>query len=177
MKPYNPSHDAIREGEPPYRSAYGSKPGNGTLLVAMGLQAGAVGLGYLLGADIHRAPADYAAVAFVAGLLMLIGVFASVVGVPAERVRHRTAVCIASLLYSAGVVLCDPFFHVQQTDEIAVASLVLMPLLLAIGYLVRGQAWLSVAGVTLFVFTSNVMIASNANSSSAGSGFLRSWIS
>ena len=151
-----------------------------SVLIAVGLQAGAVGLGLLWGVAVDypvRSPSVYTASAAIAGLLMLSGVFASLVSVPVEKASHRTAVCIASLLYSACVVLCEPFWRVHQIDEIVLAALVLVPLLLAIGYLVRGQAWASVAGVALFVFTSNVMIASNANSSVAGSGFFRSWIS
>jgi uncharacterized membrane protein YccC len=146
----------------------------------VGLQAGAVGLGLLWGVAFDcpvRSPSVYTASAFIAGLLMLSGVFASLLSVPVEKSRHRSAVCVASLLYSVGVVLFEPFWRVHQIDEIVVAALVLVPLLLAIGYLVRGHAWASVAGVALFVFTSNVMIASNANSSVAGSGFFRSWIS
>jgi hypothetical protein len=148
--------------------------------IAVGLQAGSVGLGHLWGVAFHypvRLPSVYTTSALIAGLLMLSGIFASLVSVTEERARHRTAVCIASLLYSVGVVWCEPFWRVHQVNEIVVAALVLVPLLLAIGYLVRGRAWASVAGVALFVFTSNVMIASNANSSVAGSGFFCSWIS
>jgi hypothetical protein len=151
-----------------------------SVLIAVGLQAGAVGLGYLWGVAFDypvRSSSVYTTSALIAGLLMLSGVFTSLVSVPLERARHRRAACIASLLYSVGVVLCEPFWRVHQIDEIVVAALVQVPLLLAIGYLVCCQAWGSVAGVVLFVFTSNVMIASNANSSASGSGFFRSWVS
>jgi hypothetical protein len=102
---------------------------------------------------------------------MIVGVLCSPDNVTPAKVRHSKMVCIASLLYSAGVVFCDPFYRVQSTDEAVVAALLLAPLLLAAGYLVRAEAWLSVAGVSVFVFISTVMIASNANRSVSGSGF------
>jgi len=156
----------------------GGRSMGGSLFIAAGLQVGAVLIGYFWGVAVHypgRPPSTYTFCAQLAGLLMLGGVFASLVGYPVEKARYRTSVCVASLLYSVGIVFCEPFLHVQQFSEIVVAALVLVPLLLALGYLVRGEAWLSLAGVTLVVFTSSAMIASNANVSDGGSGFFSWW--
>jgi len=92
-----------------------------------------------------------------------------------ENAEYRTGVCIASLLYSIGVVLREPFLDVHQLSEIVVAAFVLVPLLLAIAYLVRWRAWIAVAGIALFVVTSSAMIASNGKVNDAGSGFFGWW--
>ena len=147
-------------------------------LIAACLQVGAVGLGYWYGESFPaRSPSSYLACASLAGLIMLVALVASVLGVPVEGANYRTPICITSLLYSAGVVFCEPFFRVKSADEIAVAVVIIVPLIVAIGYLVHAQAWVAAAGVTLFVFICNVMIASNANSSVHGSGFFNQWIS
>jgi hypothetical protein len=150
----------------------------GPLLVTFCLQAGSVVLGHFGGLMVHypgRPPSVYTALAGLAALLMLGGVLASLAGRPTGNVRHRTGVAVVVLLYSVGVALWDPFLNVHQLAEVVVGALLLLPLLLAIGYLVRGEAWLTVAGVTLFVFTSSAMIASNANVIDAGSGFFGWW--
>jgi hypothetical protein len=149
-----------------------------SLVITAALQLGAVVLGHFWGVAVHypgRPPSAYTAGAQLAGLLMLGGAFGSLVSRPVKWAKYRTSVCIAALLYSLGVVLCEPFLDVHQPREIVVAVLVLVPLLMTVGYLVRGQAWASVAGVMLFVFTSSAMIASNANVSDAGSGFFSWW--
>lgn len=150
----------------------------GARIIAAGLQIGSVVLGHNWGVMIHypgRPPSIYTACAKSAGLLMLGGIVASMLIRPQKTVKHRTGVCAAALVYSVGVVWCEPFLHVHQLSEMVVAALVQVPLLLAIGLLVRRQAWLSVAGVTLFVFTGCAMIASNANVCDAGSGFFSWW--
>lgn len=148
---------------------------HGSPFIVVGLQSGAVFLGHFCGVATHypgRAPSGYTTFAMIASLLMACGVTTlhaahTLLG-PSRR---RTAVCVAVLLYSFAVVLWEPFLDVHRLSEVVRATLVLAPLLLTLGYLVRAEAWPSVAGVTLFVFTSSAMITSNANVSDAGSGF------
>lgn len=154
------------------------KPMRGTLLISAGLQGGAVILGHFAGLEMgysDHPPKIFTNCALLAGLLMLNGIVASLLCRPTGVVRYRTAVCVGSLLYSVGVVLRDPFLHINQYRNIVMAILVLVPLLLVIGYHVRGKAWLSAAGVTLFVFTSTMMIAYNTSVSDFGSGFFSFW--
>ncbi len=149
-----------------------------SLMIAAALQTSAVVLGYFVGTAIGypgQAPSIYTVFALFAMLLMLVGIFAALAR-QVEEAKYCTAVCMAVLLHSAGVIFGEPFFRVTMGDEIVVAALVLVPLLLSIEYLVRGRAWVSVTGVTLFVFTSSAMIGSNANNSVNGSGFFWSWV-
>ena len=148
-------------------------------VIAAGLQTGAVVLGYYWGAAIYcprHAPSIYTACALLAVLVILVGASVALVRPRVVGTKYCATVSVMSLLYSVGVVLSEPFLHVSCYDQIIGVALVLVPMLLAIDYLVRGHAWASVAGVTLFVFTSSAMIASNANASVAGSGFFSSWI-
>jgi hypothetical protein len=148
------------------------------LFIALALQAGTVLLGYLFGVAVHyvgRPPSIYTACALLAGLWMLIGVGVSAASHPARGSRLRAAVRVGALVYASGVVRFEPFLHVHSHGEFLLAVLVLIPPLLAIAGLVRDRAWMSVAGVALFVFTCSAMLASNANVIDAGSGFWRWW--
>jgi len=98
----------------------------GSLFIAAGLQVGAVLIGYFWGVAVHypgRPPSPYTFCTELAGLLMLGGIFASLVGYPVENAKHRASVCVTSLLYSVGIVLCEPFLHVHQFSEVVVAAL------------------------------------------------------
>lgn len=150
----------------------------GTFVFAAVLQASAVVIGYFCGVAIGYpgdAPSMYTVIAVIAGLLMLVGTFVASPR-PVQEVKSNAAVCIASLLYSVGVIFGEPFYRVTSAHEIVAAAFVLVPLLFSINYLVHARAWVPVAGVTLFVFTCSAMIGSNANNRVHGSGFFSSWI-
>ena len=84
---------------------------------------------------------------------------------------------VSCLAYSVAVVLFEPFLDVHGLAAVVGAALVLVPLLLALAYLAWRRAWVSAAGVALFVFVSAAMLASNAGLSDAGSGFFSYWVS
>jgi hypothetical protein len=150
----------------------------GLRLVAVSLQAGSVMLGYFWGAATHypgRPPSVYTAGALAAVLLMIVGALGSLLFQPGSQ--GRSWGCFGVLAYCVAAMLFEPFLWAHQLGEVIVACVVLLPLLLAIGYLVRVRAWPSAVGVTLFVLTSSAMIASNASVSDAGSGFFGWWTS
>jgi hypothetical protein len=152
----------------------------GSTFIAAGLQVGAVVVGSYWGVvigDPGRPPSVYTRCAEAAGLLMLMGIIASLLGPAPEQARYRTAVCMAALLYALAVVVWEPFLDVRTPNALVVAGLAMVPLVAFLVYLVRVQAWLSVAGVTFFVFTGSAMIASNVCVSDAGSGFFLYWTS
>lgn len=97
------------------------------------------------------------------------------IGTPrAEKAGCQSLICGSSLIYAVGVVWFEPFLNVHELGELVVAAVVLLPLLLALDYLVRVRMWVAVAGVALFVTTCSAMITSNASVSDAGTGF-RAW--
>jgi hypothetical protein len=148
------------------------------LLTAVGLEGGALILGDLWGREVGypgRPPSVYTVYAHVASVLMLIGAFLSFLNRLKPRVKYsRAAVCAGSFLYGLGLVRFEPLLIHDETD-VVVAYVVLIPLLVAAGYLLKVHAWISVAGITLFVFTSSAMITSNINVRDAGSGFHVWW--
>lgn len=147
-----------------------------SLLVSAGLQVGAVVLGHFWGVAVG-APGDpptiCTACALLAGLLILGDVVASLVLFSVEKARERNRASVWSLLYLVGLVLWEPFLFVETIAGGVVAAFVLVPLLLAIRRLLQRRAWVSLAGVTLFVLTSSAMLVSNANG--ARSGFFTYW--
>jgi hypothetical protein len=141
-------------------------------ITAAALQTAAVLLGYFWGAAAASTPALYTVWALLAVLLMFVGAVQACRGAEPKY----GVVSVIALLHSVGVIYCEPFLHFGHPDDFARVALVLAPLVFAIGYLARGRAWPSAAGVTLFVFTSSAMIGSNANNGVHGSGFFSSWI-
>lgn len=149
-------------------------------LVIAAIQANAVILGGLLGRALHypgRPPTLYTALAVFAVLLLLAGFVGSLIDPQADKSRHPAAAGGGCLAYAFGVMLVEPFLFVHGLAAVSLAALVLVPLLLALSYLARCQAWVSVAGVTLFVFASSAMLAGNAGLSHSGSGFFAWWTS
>jgi ABC-type polysaccharide/polyol phosphate export permease len=118
----------------------------------------------------------YTDCALLAVFLMLVGAFVALVGHRVEEARYCALVCIISLMYSVGIIYSEAFLRVKTEEDAVRVVLVLVPLILSIEYLVRGSAWVSLAGVMLFVFTSSAMIGSNANDTIHGSGFFSCWI-
>ncbi len=151
---------------------------HGSFLVATVLPLGPVILGFVWGVSefYARQPASITGnFAEVAVLFMLAGVGLSLVMKTVDGAKYRNWVGTVSLCYSVGVVFFEPFLlHRPEIDEIIVAVLVLAPLLVAIGYFVRAGAWVSVIGVTLFVFISSAMLAKNSYRIYECSGFFRS---
>jgi hypothetical protein len=144
------------------------------------VQAVAVVAGGLWGRAIHnpgRPPTVYTALAVIAVLLMLTGLVRSLTGIRHEELGVPAAVDVSCLAYSVAVVLFEPFLDVHGLAAVVGAALVLVPLLLALAYLAWRRAWVSAAGVALFVFVSAAMLASNAGLSDAGSGFFSYWVS
>lgn len=145
--------------------------------VATGLQVGAVVLGFYwgIGKDyVGRPPSIYTALAEIAGLFMFAGIILSLVTKTVPGVTYLTWVCIGTLGYSIIVVLLEPFLFAHN-NQVYAAPLLLAPQLLTIPYLVRAGRWVSVVGVTLFVFTSSAMIATNSYYIYSSSGFFK-WI-
>jgi hypothetical protein len=147
--------------------------------VATGLQIGAVFLGFFSGLRIGFVgwpPSVYTREAGLAGVLMLAGAILSLLTKNAASVKFRNEACVGVLGYSVVIVIFEPFLikNTDITQEIS-AALMLVPLLLAIPYLLRAAAWLSAAGVTLFVFTSSSMLTSNTHHLFKESGFFRSF--
>lgn len=154
--------------------------GIGRRLGVVAVQAAAVILGGLWGRAVHypgRPPTAYTVLAAVAAVLVLAGLLASLAGRRAGEAGHPAVAAGGCLVYMTGVVLFEPFLFVGSPPAVAAAALVLAPLLLAVSYLVRCRAWLSAAGVVLFVLVSAAMLAGNTGVSDAGSGFLSYWVS
>jgi hypothetical protein len=152
----------------------------GLRLVAVGLQAGSVALGYLWGVATHypgRPPSVYTAGALAAVFLMVAGALGSFLFQPPAGAEGRSWGCFGALAYCLAVMLFEPFLWAHQLAEVLVACAVLLPLLLAVGYLARVRAWPSAVGASLFVLTSSAMTVSNASVSDAGSGFFGWWTS
>jgi hypothetical protein len=144
------------------------------------VQATVVILGGLWGLAVHypgRPPTAYTVLAVAAVLLVLVGSVASLRGRRAGAAGYPAAAGFGCLLYAVGVMLFEPFLLVGDLWAVAGAALVLVPLLLAFSYLCRCGAWVSAAGVALFVFASAAMFAGNAGVSDAGSGFFGYWVS
>jgi hypothetical protein len=149
----------------------------GRRLCVIAMQAAAVIIGGLWGRAVHYPGRPPTALAAVAAVLVLSGLLASLAGRRADGSGHPALASGGCLAYMAGVVLSEPFLMVGSLPAVAGAALVLVPLLLAVSYLARCRAWLSAAGVGLFVFASSAMLAGNAGVSDAGSGFLGYWVS
>jgi hypothetical protein len=146
-----------------------------SFFIATALEIGAVALGFywrFRDVDLDRPTSFYTHIAALAGLFMLAGAGLSLVTKTVNAPRCRSLVCIGSLIYSAGIVLFEPFLFTGPNGmEVIVAALVLTPLVVAIQYLVHAGAWMSVIGAILFVFTSSAMIADNSYCMYSASGF------
>lgn len=150
-------------------------------LVSGALQAATLLLGYYYGAEVvhypGRPPSGYTRMANVAGLVLLVGAFVSGVSGSMKERAYPVALSLGSLLYGVGVVILDPFYDVHARDKVILAAVVLLPMLIAIHCLVHAKAWVSVGGLTFFLFTCMAMLASNLNVADAGSGFYGWWTS
>ncbi len=143
-------------------------------MIAAGLQIGAVVLGHFWDSD-AMLRFYYGEFAELAGLLTLFGMFIPFVTRSGTAAKYPWAVSAAALVYGIVVVWLEPFLYIHEFRDVVVAALVLFPLLLAIGLLVRAGAWLSVAGLTLFVLISSAMVASNARDDYSAHGFFAHW--
>jgi hypothetical protein len=148
-------------------------------LIAALLQVGTVALGWLYGIVVHypgTPPNLYTGLAVIAGLIMAFGLAESLLRSSVEKTKHVSKVAGGCIVYSAFVVLSEPFEWVRDVGSIIVAVIAFAPLLLAVAYLVRRHAWVSAAGTSLFIFTCSAMFSSNVHVSDAGSGFIGYWI-
>jgi len=148
------------------------------VILAAALQLGAVILGHYWGLYIHypgRAPTIYTTIAGAALFLLLLGWWVSLSDEPGIQFDSDFWVRGGSFGYALLTIGIEPFVWVHDLNRVLFATLWLVPLLLAIGHLVRAREWVSVAGLELFVFTSVAMLTSNVNVSDAGSGFFAFW--
>ncbi len=110
--------------------------------VATGLQAGSVILGYYWGHGIRYLGwphISYTYLMVIAEFSMLAGVLLLLVNNKANESSCRNWVCLGSLLYSLGIVACDPFHDLCAEDLVVFAAVVLAPLVVAVSYLVHAR--------------------------------------
>jgi hypothetical protein len=140
------------------------------------VQIGAVAFGYALGLWVRypgRPFTIYFWLALLAAIILVFGMVVSVCTRNAHRAAYRVA--LAALAYMVFTAFTEPFLFIETYPAAAIVSIWFVPLLLAIGSLIRAGAWISAAGVALFVFTSAAMCASNASVANSGSGFFAYW--
>lgn len=128
-------------------------------------------LGHIWGVAVGHCgdpPTRFTACALLGGLLLLFDGLASRFFLSVEKRKERNPVIRMSMLYLAGLVVFEPFLVVRSIEAGVLAALVLIPVLLAIRYFVHVRAWISVAGMTLFLLASSAMLASNAHGGQSG---------
>jgi hypothetical protein len=124
-----------------------------------------------------RPPTVYTYIALIACGLMFLDLVSLMDPLQGGIPFRVKASMLGSSAYAASVVVCEPFLLVHHAEAIVNATLVLLPMVLAIIYLVRLQVWVSAGAMSLFVLACSAMLASNFSARDSGSGFFSYWIS
>ena len=103
--------------------------------IAVGIQFGAVGIGYVFGQSYPARPLNgNGCLAIIGMVLLAIGLFTQDGRSPPRFTKFVGSTVLA---YMAIVVLVEPFLEVWSNTELILACLWLTPLLLALGALAR----------------------------------------
>ena len=93
---------------------------------------------------------------------------------PLSRDVGYVRMCGVSLVYAIGLMVLDPFFEFGQigTESLGFCAVGLMlPFAFLFEPHLRRRNWCAVAGVTLFVFLCNAILAGNIGNNAWGFGF------
>lgn len=86
-------------------------------------------------------------------------------------------ICAALGAFAVSLMMGEAFLDYRGDESFIRGLLLILPYVVAVGPLVRGRAWLGVAGSALFFATALAMLISNGFSRLGGSGFFATWIS
>jgi hypothetical protein len=93
--------------------------------------------------------------------------------------RPRSALCLLILFYCVGFLVLDwcdiTIVMVLSESAVVFAAVSLLPLLAAVGPLVRADAWWSVAAVVVFIVACVGLITYNANDGCTWNSFFHSY--